>query len=129
MKKLSGKELRDKGEQLGIKVYGTKKEMISKIKSFLEASEIATMNAAEKLKNELIVNIDDVDEDDEALIADYIIHPEPQLDSQSDSFTNNGNDGDNKKRGNVQLRLTFRQATLMTLNLLLNFYLKKTLFF
>ena len=39
-----------------------------------------------------MVNIDDVDEDDEALIADYIIHPEPQLDSQSDSFTNNGDD-------------------------------------
>ena len=66
--------------------------VVDLIKNFLEASEIATMNAAEKLKNELIVNIDDVDEDDEALIADYIIHPEPQLDSQSDSFTNNGDD-------------------------------------
>ena len=81
MKKLSGKELRDKGEQLGINVYETKKELISKIKNFLEASEIATLNAAEKLENELMVNIDDVDEDDEALIAHYIIHPEPQLDS------------------------------------------------
>ena len=56
---MSGKELRDKGEQLGIKVYGTKKEMISKIKNFLEASE-----NAEKLENELMVNIDEVDEDD-----------------------------------------------------------------
>ena len=97
MEKLSGKELRDKGEQLGIKVYGTKKEMISKIKN-LEASEIATMNAAEKLENELMVNVDDVDEDDEALIADYIIHLDFQLDSQSDSFTNDRDDGDNNKK-------------------------------
>ena len=67
-----------------------------------------------------MVNIDD--EDDEALIADFIIHPEPQSDSQSDSFTNDGDDGVIIKRGSVQLRLTFRQANLMTLNLLLNFY-------
>ena len=54
------------------------REMVSKIKNFLEASEIAILNAAEKLENELMVNIDD--EDDEALIADFIIYLETQLD-------------------------------------------------
>ena len=69
------------------------REMVSKIKNFLEASEIAILNAAEKLENELMVSIDD-----EALLADLIIHPEPQSDSESDSFTNDGDDGDNNKK-------------------------------
>ena len=46
MEKLSSKELIDKGEQLGVKVYGTKKEMVSKIQNFREASEISILNAA-----------------------------------------------------------------------------------
>ena len=96
LKKLSGKELKDKGIEMGLKLYGTKAQMISKIIKHIEDLEAQLVNAESNANADESFNGQlNLSKDEELILNDVNVNPDS--DSIDSSYVC-GDDGKNDKK-------------------------------
>ena len=110
LNKLSVKELKEKGIEMGLKMYGTKAQMVSKILQNIENLEVdllghtsdstsATTTTASQANDELRLNLSKEEKEDIVRFIDVAINPD---DSNSALNSNElfavGDDGANEKK-------------------------------